>query len=31
MRERAMAKISKRMAKDFAENKKKSLSISSFN
>jgi hypothetical protein len=33
VRERAMAKISKRMAKDFAENKKKSLSSSynSFN
>jgi hypothetical protein len=33
VRERAMAKISKRMAKDFADNKKKSLSSSynSFN
>ena len=33
VRERAMAKISKRMAKDFADNKKKSLSssYSSFN
>lgn len=28
VRERAMAKISKRMAKDFADNKKKSLSSS---
>jgi hypothetical protein len=28
LRERAMAKISKRMVKDFAENKKKSLSSS---